>query len=360
MSAKLLMQSAIAGSSCRAGKVRDVYDLGRELIIVATDRISAFDWVLPTGIPDKGRVLTALTLFWLERLPTANHFLDTQIDDWPPPFAARKADLAGRSMRVRKTRVVPIECVVRGYLAGSAWNEYRQSGCVCGSPLPQGLVESQQLPEPIFTPATKEESGHDVNISWPELQSRVPWRKNCAAQSALLAQRRAAYASRGILIADTKFEWGQTADDELILIDEVLTPDSSQDSGRPRIGGRAKRPSFDKQFSGDWLLASGWDRNSRRRTCLPTWSSTRQKYLEAYSRLVGRELAWRSDCVRFWARPGWTKQKWLNLFRRRFLHNGREGTRISPRVEPSPTSDDACDAVVIVPIVMEEGAPIGW
>ncbi len=294
MSAKLLMQSAIAGSSCRAGKVRDVYDLGDQLIIVATDRISAFDWVLPTGIPDKGRVLTALTLFWLDRLPTANHFVDTQIEHWPTPFAARKADLAGRSMRVRKTNVVPIECVVRGYLAGSAWSEYRHSGRVCGSPLPPGLVESQQLLEPIFTPATKEESGHDINISWQELVERVgaPLAEELRRRSLLCYLEAAAYArSRGILIADTKFEWGQTADGELILIDEVLTPDSSRFWPAADWRPGETPPSFDKQFVRDWLLTSGWDRNSPPPD-LPAdvVERTRQKYLEAFTRLVGREL----------------------------------------------------------------------
>ena len=165
MAAAPLLESQVPGFPCRRGKVRDIYDLGDRLVIVATDRISAFDWVLPTGIPDKGRVLTALTRFWLDLLGVPNHFLSTDLSDMGEPFAARADVLEGRSMLVRKTEVVPVECVVRGYLAGSGWKEYRQGGKVCGVALPAGLRDSQQLPEPIFTPATKEESGHDINIS---------------------------------------------------------------------------------------------------------------------------------------------------------------------------------------------------
>lgn len=292
MATELLLQSAVAGFPCRHGKVRDVYDLGHELIIVATDRISAFDWILPTGIPDKGRVLTALTLFWLERLPTAHHLIDTAIASWPAPFAAQEDALAGRSMRVRKTQVVPIECVVRGYLAGSAWSEYVKLGSVCGGRLPAGLLESQQLAEPIFTPATKEESGHDINISWAELGERVgaSLAQELRERSIRCYAEAAAYArARSILIADTKFEWGKTAQGELILIDEVLTPDSSR--FWPAADWRAGQtpPSFDKQFVRDWLLSSGWDRNSPPPP-LPAdvVERTRQKYLEAYTRLTAK------------------------------------------------------------------------
>jgi phosphoribosylaminoimidazole-succinocarboxamide synthase len=294
MAAELLLQSSVSDFPCRHGKVRDVYDLGRELIIVATDRISAFDWVLPTGIPDKGRVLTALTLFWLERLPTAHHLIDTRIDSWPGPFVAQKDLLAGRSMRVRKTSVVPIECVVRGYLAGSAWSEYSKQGLVCGRRLPPGLLESQQLAEPIFTPATKEESGHDINISWEEFVDRVgaALAEELRTRSIRCYSEAAEYAGgRGILIADTKFEWGQTTQGDLILIDEVLTPDSSR--FWPAADWRAGQtpPSFDKQFVRDWLLTSGWDRNSPPPQ-LPSEvvERTRQKYLDAYARLTGQAL----------------------------------------------------------------------
>lgn len=293
MAAELLLQSSVSGVPCRRGKVRDVYDLGTELIIVATDRISAFDWVLPTGIPDKGCVLTALTLFWLERLPTLHHLIDTNIELWPAPFVAQQAALAGRSMRVRKTEVVPIECVVRGYLAGSAWSEYAKQGSVCGGRLPAGLLESQQLAEPLFTPATKEESGHDINISWEEFVERVGAKLaaelrdrsvRCYVEAAAFARE------RGILIADTKFEWGKTAAGELILIDEVLTPDSSRFWPAADYHAGQTPPSFDKQFVRDWLLTSGWDRNSPPPELPPdVVERTRQKYVEAYTRLTGRD-----------------------------------------------------------------------
>src|SRR4051812_45099509 len=168
-----LLQSQVPGYPCRRGKVRDVYDLGDRLVIVATDRISAFDWVLPTGIPDKGRVLTALTLFWLDRLGVPNHLLGTDLAAMGPAFAERAAELEGRSCLVRKAAVVPVECVVRGYLAGSGWKEYRERGTVCGVRLPPGLRQSERLPEPVFTPATKEESGHDQNIPFEEMAARV-------------------------------------------------------------------------------------------------------------------------------------------------------------------------------------------
>ena len=179
-----LLQSHVPGFPCRRGKVRDVYDLGDRLVIVATDRISAFDWVLPSGIPDKGRVLTALSLFWFDLLKEPNHLLSTDLNAMGPEFAARADELEGRTMLVRKARVVPIECVVRGYLAGSGWKEYRAGGTVCGIALPPGLRQSEQLPEPIFTPATKEEVGHDENISFERMaddRRSKPLRPNCAA-----------------------------------------------------------------------------------------------------------------------------------------------------------------------------------
>src|SRR5437762_10046409 len=226
-----LLQSNVPGYPVRRGKVRDVYDLGDRLVIVATDRISAFDWVLPTGIPDKGRVLTALTLFWLDHLGVPNHLLATDPAAMGPEFAAAANVLAGRSMLVRKTQVVPIECVVRGYLAGSGWKEYQKNRTVCGIPLPAALQQSQQLPEAIFTPATKEESGHDENISFERMVQLVgDSTSNELRKRSIEVYRRAAdYArARGIIIADTKFEWGKLPNGELILIDEVLTPDSSR------------------------------------------------------------------------------------------------------------------------------------
>ena len=204
-----LLQSEIHDFPCRRGKVRDVYDLGDRLVIVATDRISAFDWVLPTGIPDKGRVLTGLTRFWLDYLKVANHLISTDLSKLPEPFRARGDLFEGRSMLVRKTAVVPIECVARGYLAGSGWKEYRRSKSVCGVALPDGLKESQQLPEPIFTPATKAEEGHDINISAEEMAriTGLSLAGELAKRSLDIYRRAAEYArSRGIIIADTKFE----------------------------------------------------------------------------------------------------------------------------------------------------------
>jgi phosphoribosylaminoimidazole-succinocarboxamide synthase len=294
MSKPPLLQSNISGYPCRRGKVRDIYDLGDSLVIVATDRISAFDWVLPTGIPDKGRVLTGLTLFWLRHLGGSNHLLSTDLRQMPAAFAAQAEALAGRSMLVRKAEVIPIECVVRGYLAGSGWKEYRRDGKVCGITLPPGLEESQQLPEAIFTPATKEETGHDLNISWKEMVkiTAEPVAQELRKRSLDLYRRAADYArSRGIIIADTKFEWGKLADGSLILIDEVLTPDSSRfwPVGQYQVG--KSPPSFDKQFVRDWLETTDWDKNSPPPP-LPAdvVSRTRAKYLEAYEKLTGQAL----------------------------------------------------------------------
>lgn len=294
MTALVLLESDIPGYPCRRGKVRDVYDLGDSLVIVATDRISAFDWVLPTGIPDKGRVLTALTLFWLGRLNTPHHLLDADVSTWPRPFAEQEGSLAGRSMRVKKARVVPIECVVRGYLAGSAWKEYCQTGRACGFNLPAGLKESQELTAPLFTPATKEESGHDINISWDDLVSRIglDLAEGLRTRSLACYTRAASMArEKGILIADTKFEWGQLPDGQIILIDEVLTPDSSRFWPKADWRAGSAPPSFDKQFVRDWLVTSGWDRNSPPPQ-LPSdiVEKTRQKYLEAHERLTGQPL----------------------------------------------------------------------
>lgn len=295
MSTVPLLQSNVPGYPCRRGKVRDIYDLGDRLVIVASDRISAFDWVLPTGIPDKGRVLTSLTRFWLGHLGVPNHLLSMDLQEIGPAFAERAVELQGRTMLVRKTQVTPIECVVRGYLVGSGWKEYRQSRSVCGIKLPEGLREADQLPEPIFTPATKEESGHDINISFERMVELVGRElADALRQRSLEVYRRGAeYArGRGIIIADTKFEWGQLPSGEVILIDEVLTPDSSRfwpaDSYRPG----SNPPSFDKQFVRDWLEQTGWDKNSTPPE-LPAdvVAGTRQKYLEAYERLTGTPLA---------------------------------------------------------------------
>jgi len=278
------------------GKVRDTYDLGDRLLMVATDRISAFDVVLPNGIPDKGRVLTQLSAFWFELTGDVapNHFIrlidSTQAED--VPFAI-PPELVGRSMLIRKAKRLDVECVARGYLAGSGWVEYRDTGKVCGIPLPNGLRESDELPEPIFTPATKAESGHDINISFDQVVELVGER----TASLIRARTLAVYAfardyarRRGIIIADTKLEFGWL-DDELIVIDELLTPDSSRfwpadgyQPGRPQ-------PSFDKQPVRDWLESIGWNKQPPPPVLTPeVVKSTAERYREAFRRLTGREL----------------------------------------------------------------------
>jgi phosphoribosylaminoimidazole-succinocarboxamide synthase len=289
---RAFLQSEIPGHSCRRGKVRDVYDLGDRLVIVATDRISAFDWVLPTGIPDKGRILSQMTLFWLNDLEVPNHLLSCDVAAMGPAFAAQAKVLQGRSMLVRKAAVVPFECVVRGYLAGSGWKEYRKQSTVCGIPLPAGFQECQQLPAPIFTPSTKAEAGHDENISFEQMAASTGPKlaAELRERSLDIYRRASAYAeSRGIILADTKFEWGRLPDGSLILIDEVLTPDSSRFWPKDSYQPGKNPPSYDKQFVRDWLDGSGWDKNSPPPQ-LPgdVVEKTRAKYVEAYERLTGK------------------------------------------------------------------------
>jgi phosphoribosylaminoimidazole-succinocarboxamide synthase len=296
MSRNPLLATEIPGISCRRGKVRDIYDLGDRLVIVASDRISAFDWVLPTPIPDKGRILTGLTVFWLNLLKVPNHLISTRLEDMGPEFVARRELLEGRAMLVRKAQVIPIECVARGYLAGSGWKEYKQQGTVCGIALPPGLVESQQLPEPIFTPATKEESGHDINISFEEMARRIGRETaEYLREKTLALYRQAAEHARkcGIIIADTKLEWGRLPDGQIILIDEVFTPDSSRFWPADQYRPGTSPPSFDKQFVRDWLETTGWDKNSPPPP-LPAEivEKTRAKYIEAYERLTGERFAY--------------------------------------------------------------------
>ena len=277
------------------GKVRDTYDLGDRLLMVATDRISAFDVVLPDGIPDKGRVLTGLTLFWLELTGdrVENHLLTAEPGDFPPPLQAHRALLAGRSMVVKKARVLPVECVVRGYLAGSGWKEYRERGTVCGHSLPEGLRESAQLPEPIFTPATKAASGHDENISLEQAAGMIgkPALDEVREKTLALYRKAAAYArGQGIIIADTKFEFGYY-EDRIILIDEVLTPDSSRFWELASYQPGRSQDSFDKQFARDYLEEIRWNKEPPApRLPAEVIARTREKYLEAYRRLAGREL----------------------------------------------------------------------
>ena len=292
-----LLESQLEGVPKRQGKVRDVYDLGERLLLVATDRISAFDWVLPTGIPDKGRVLTGLSAFWFDYLDVPNHLISIAVEDINLDLEPEvRESLRGRSMLVRKARVVPFECVVRGYLSGSGWKEYKTTGTVCGIRLPPGLVESEGI-DPIFTPATKAETGHDENVSFELMAEAVGIEVATTLRSLSLEVYRAASAhalDRGLILADTKFEWGfDERTGELLLIDEVLTPDSSRywelDSHRP--GG--PQPSFDKQFVRDWLETTGWDKSSPPPE-LPenVVAGTRSRYIEAYERLSGRAFPW--------------------------------------------------------------------
>jgi phosphoribosylaminoimidazole-succinocarboxamide synthase len=299
-SAPLLDTSLDGLTLHRRGKVRDVYEVGADLLIVATDRISAFDYVLGSAIPDKGKVLTQLSAFWFERMGdiVPHHMLSWGVDTYPDA-ARRHADLLrGRSMVVRRTNPVPIECVARGYLSGSGWKEYQQTGRVCGITLPAGLRESDRLPEPIFTPATKADSGHDVNISEEEAARLV----GAALVARLKALTLAIYnrgvahaASKGIIIADTKFEFGLVgAGDpatDLVLIDEVLTPDSSRFWPRAAYEPGHAQPSFDKQFVRDYLEEIRWNKQPPVPT-LPdeVIQRTRAKYVEAYRLLSDREL----------------------------------------------------------------------
>ncbi len=289
-----ILETSLPGLSPRRGKVRDIYDLGDQILLVSTDRISAFDWVLPSAIPDKGRVLTQIAAFWFGLLGEPNHLITTDVEEMDLPAGADRRVLAGRSTLCRKTEVVPIECVVRGYLAGSGWKEYQQSGTVCGIRLPNGLQESSRLDQPIFTPATKASTGHDENISFEQMVDIVgsELAEELRRRSLQVFERGSEYArQRGILIADTKYEFGQIGG-ELLLIDEVLTPDSSRFWPADQYAPGRGQPAFDKQFVRDWLSASGWDKNSPP-PMLPddVVQKTRQKYIEAYERLTGRTFA---------------------------------------------------------------------
>ncbi len=293
-----VLQTSISGVPVRRGKVRDVYDLGDKLLLVATDRISAFDWVLPTGIPDKGRVLTQFSSFWFDELGESNHVLSTDVDRMEEiPAGTDRELLAGRATLVRKTQVVPIECVVRGYLSGSGWKEYKRQGTVCGIKLPAGLTESAQLPEPIFTPATKEESGHDINISFEQMVELVG--KDVADElrerSIGVYERGAELArTKGIIIADTKFEWGRYHD-SLILIDEVLTPDSSRLFGRSTaIGPEAAHLRTTSSSCATGSRQPAGTRTARPPSCPTTsWLARARNISKLTSALTGRSFPWR-------------------------------------------------------------------
>jgi phosphoribosylaminoimidazole-succinocarboxamide synthase len=291
---RIVRETNFAGLTPSArGKVRDIYDLGDKLLIVATDRLSAFDVILPTPIPDKGRVLTQLSLFWFELLKDVipNHVLSAT--DFPAPFDAYREELAGRSMVVRKTKPLPIECVVRGYVSGSGWKDYSATGKICGIELPPGLRESQRLQVPIFTPSTKAAAGHDENISFEQARALIGDEMATRVRSASIAiyQLAAAYAEpRGILLADTKFEFG-LLNGQLLWIDEALTPDSSRFWPAAQYQPGGPQPSFDKQFVRDYLESIRWNKTPPGPE-LPAEvvSATCEKYLEAFRILTGRDL----------------------------------------------------------------------
>jgi phosphoribosylaminoimidazole-succinocarboxamide synthase len=277
------------------GKVRDVYSAGEYLVIVATDRLSAFDYILPTPIPDKGRVLTAMTLFWLEQLHeiVPNHLVSADVRDYPKVFHAYQDQLEGRSMLVHRAKMVEVECVARGYVSGSGWKDYRREGRICGIELPAGLLESGQLPEPIFTPASKAQSGHDENISFSTVARQIgsPLAGQLRDLTLAIYQHASQYAEmRGIIIADTKFEFGFVGD-RLVLADEVLTPDSSRFWPRPSYRPGGPQASFDKQYVRDYLEAIHWDKQPPA-PALPAdvIARTSEKYREAHLVLTGKPL----------------------------------------------------------------------
>ena len=297
LSAAPLLETHVNGAAPhRRGKVRDIYEVDDSLLMIATDRISAFDYVLGSGIPDKGKVLTQLSAFWFERTRgiVANHVITTDVDEYPASLRPDAEILRGRSMLVTRTEPIPVECVARGYLSGSGWKEYVATGAVCGITLPRGLRESDRLPEPLFTPATKAQSGHDINISEDDAGRIV----GAALIQQLKALTLELYAfgvahaeSRGIILADTKFEFGQLVDGRVLLIDEVMTPDSSRYWPRDQYAPGGPQPSFDKQFVRDYLEQIRWNKQPP----VPSLPDdvvrrTREKYVDAFRRLTDREL----------------------------------------------------------------------
>lgn len=292
----MIFQTEFPGLKLEArGKVRDIYGAGDKLVIVTTDRLSAFDYILPTPIPDKGRVLTQTTIFWLDLLRdiVPNHFLSANVDDYPPEFHAFREQLEGRSMLVRRAKMIDVECVARGYISGSGWKDYNRTGAICGIALPAGLKESDRLPAPIFTPASKAQSGHDENISFDNVSERIG-RELAERLRSLTLQiygRADSYAEeRGIIIADTKFEFGFIGG-QLTLADEVLTPDSSRFWPRATYAPGGPQPSYDKQFVRDYLESIRWNKQPPA-PVLPeeVARKTSEKYREAYRVLSGRDL----------------------------------------------------------------------
>jgi phosphoribosylaminoimidazole-succinocarboxamide synthase len=278
----------------KRGKVRDIFDTGDNFIIVATDRISAFDSVMPNGIPDKGKILTQLSVFWFNFTKdiVSNHLISADIKDYPNRYQMEV--LAGRSMLVKKTRVLPIECVVRGYLSGSGWSDYQKTGAICGIKLPAGLKESDKLPEPIFTPTSKADFGHDLPVTMQGVIDKIGKEGAEFVRDKTLAVYKAAAdhaLTKGIIIADTKFEFGQLPDDSIILIDEILTPDSSRFWPADKYQVGKSQPSYDKQFVRDYLESIKWNKEPPAPPLPPeVVRKTREKYLEAYKRLTGKEV----------------------------------------------------------------------
>lgn len=280
----------------RQGKVRDVYDIGDHFLMVASDRISAFDYILPTRIPDKGRVLTQISKFWFDFMEVPHHLVSTDVDSVELPEGLSAGELDGRSMIVKKCEVVPIECVVRGYLVGSGWRDYQRTGQVCGISLPQGLKNCARFPEALFTPASKAEEGHDENISFEQMVDVVgaDTANELKAKSLAVYEQGRDHASKnGIILADTKFEWGWH-DGQLILIDEVLTPDSSRFWPAEQYEPGRNQVSYDKQFVREYLDSTDWDKNSEPPE-LPAdiVAKTREKYIEAFEQLTGQNFRWK-------------------------------------------------------------------
>jgi phosphoribosylaminoimidazole-succinocarboxamide synthase len=295
--ASLVIDTSLEGLALvRRGKVRDLYAVGGDLVLVATDRISAFDYVLGSGIPDKGRVLTQLSVFWFARTRhiVPNHLITARAADYPEPARRHRSVLEGRSMLVRRTRPLPIECVARGYLSGSGWKDYVATGAVCGVRLPAGLRESDRLPAPLFTPATKAESGHDQNISEADAARLLGGDLLATVKRLTLdlyAFGAAHAAGCGIILADTKFEFGRTDAGDLLLIDEVMTPDSSRYWPRDAYAPGGPQPSFDKQYVRDYLESIRWNKQPPVPSLPPeVVARTRGKYLDAYRRLTGHDL----------------------------------------------------------------------
>ena len=299
MAEKVILQTEFKDLKLfRRGKVRDVYDLGDMLLIVSTDRISCFDVVLPNGIPYKGKVLTGLSCFWFDFLKSVlpNHFITADVDQYPAELKKYQEELFGRSMLVKKSKALPVECIVRGYLSGSGWKEYQKSRSICGIKLPSGLKESSKLPEIIFTPSTKAEEGHDINVRADFVESQLGKEITDQIQNLSIAvyKKAADYGwTKGIIIADTKFEFG-IHNNKVILIDEVLTPDSSRFWPRAEFEPGRPQSSFDKQFVRDYLEGLGWDKTPPA-PGLPEdiISKTTQKYLEAFNKLTGKEFSGR-------------------------------------------------------------------